>query len=132
MLSVIAAMNLQGLQATMTFSGSLNRPLFEAWVERFLCPLLQPGERVILDNLSVHKSPKAIELIEERGAKVVFLPPYSPELNPIEMAWSKLKTLLRKWRPRSPQVLEEALLDAMDICSKHDFHAWIRHAGYSQ
>ncbi len=129
-ISVIGALSLGGLEAVMTLNGALNRDWFDKWVKEFLVPVLRKGDVVVMDNLSVHKSAKARKLIEKAGASVVFLPPYSPDFNPIEQAWSKLKALLRKQAPRSREALEDALCWALDQITASDALAWILNAGY--
>jgi len=129
-ITVIGALSLGGLEAVMTLNGALNRDWFEKWVEEFLVPVLRKGDVVVMDNLSVHKSAKARELIEKAGASVVFLPAYSPDFNPIEQAWSKLKALLRKARPRTREAIEEVIAQALDLITQEDALNWILHAGY--
>ncbi len=129
-ISVIGALSLGGLEAVMTLNGALNRDWFDKWVKEFLVPVLRKGDVVVMDNLSVHKSAKARKLIEKAGASVVFLPPYSPDFNPIEQAWSKLKALLRKARPRTREAIEDVIAQALDLITQEDALHWLLHAGY--
>ena len=101
----VAGLTLRGMIAPFVLSGPINRTAFEAYVEQVLLPELRPGDIVIMDNLSSHKGPKVRALIEAAGAKLLFLPPYSPDFNPIEMAFAKLKALLRKAAKRSVEGL---------------------------
>jgi transposase len=94
--SLIAGVRLSGVIAPISFRGSLNGEFFEGYVEQVLAPILKPGDIVVMDNYSVHKVAVALDAIAERGASVLFLPPYSPDYNPIEMMWSKVKSILRK------------------------------------
>jgi transposase len=104
----VAGLTLRGMIAPFVLSGPINRSAFEAYVEQVLLPELRPGNIVIMDNLSSHKGPKVRALIEAAGAKLLFLPPYSPDFNPIEMAFAKLKALLRKAAKRSVEGLSKA------------------------
>lgn len=129
-ITVIGALSLAGVDAVMTLNGALTQPWFDKWVEKFLVPLLMPGDLIVLDNLSVHKSKRACELVQAAGAAFVFLPAYSPDLNPIEQAWSKLKALLRMLAPRTRDHLEDALVWAISKVSPGDALSWIKHSGY--
>ena len=119
-----------GLVAPFVLDGAMNRDAFEAYVEQILAPTLREGDWVILDNLSSHKSDKAAELIRARGAKLVFLPPYSPDLNPIEMAISKFKTLLRKAAERSVPALWDRIGDLLAAFTPDECAHYLAHAGY--
>lgn len=129
-ISVVGALTLAGVEAVMTLDGALTRDWFAAWVEHLLVPVLRPGDLVILDNASVHKGREARELVEGAGAELVFLPSYSPDFNPIEQAWSKLKALLRGRRPRTREAIEDALAWAMDQVTSQDALAWFLNSGY--
>lgn len=107
--TLIAGLRLDGVISDFLFDGYLERLIFEAWVELFLCPQLRLGDIVLFDNLSAHKSPLALEMIRDHGAEPVFLPRYSPNFNPIEMWFSKLKALLRKLGERTFDGLERAI-----------------------
>ena len=105
----VAGLTLRGMIAPFVLSGPINRTAFETYVERVLVPELRPGDIVIMDNLSSHKSPKTRELIEAAAASLLFLPPYSPDFNPIENAFAKLKAMLRKAAERSLERLWNAI-----------------------
>jgi transposase len=120
-----------GLVAPFVLDGPMNRDAFEAYIEQFLAPTLSKGDRVIMDNLSAHKSDKARQLIEAQGAQLVFLPPYSPDLNPIEMAISKFKTLLRKAAERTVPALWDRIGNDIDAFAPHECANYLRHAGYA-
>jgi len=129
-LSTIAAMNIQGMITGLTFDGATDTETFVAFVERCLTPVLKAGDVVVLDNLSAHKSPRIDALVEARGAKVWRLPPYSPDFNPIEMAISKMKALLRKLARRDVPGLLEGVSLAMNCITAADARAFMRHSGY--
>jgi len=126
----IAGLRCFGLTAPFVIDKPLNRPLFEAYVETQLAPTLSKGDIVILDNLTAHKSPKAEALIKARGAWMLFLPPYSPDLNPIEMAFAKLKTLLRKQAVRTIDGLWKAIGDICTLYLPTECHNYFKAAGY--
>lgn len=111
----IAGLRCNGITAPWVVDGAMDRPAFDTYIEHVLAPTLNKGDVVILDNLVVHKSPKAAQALKARGAWFLFLPPYSPDLNPIEMAFSKLKALLRKAQARNFDDLFKAL---GDICAQ--------------
>jgi transposase len=120
-----------GLVAPFVLDGAMNRGSFEAYVEQVLAPTLAEGDIVVMDNLAAHKSRKARELIEARGAELLFLPPYSPDLNPIEMAISKFKTLLRKAAERTVPALWDRIGVDIDAFTPSECSNYIRHAGYA-
>lgn len=130
-LSTIAALDLQGIRTACCFDGATDTAMFVAFVEKFLAPMLKPGQIVVMDNLSAHKSPRVDELVEARGARVLRLPPYSPDFNPIEMAISKMKSLLRKLSRRCLEDLEAAVAQAMRAITSNDARGFITHCGYS-
>lgn len=130
-LSTIAALDLDGIRTACCFDGATDTAMFVAFVEQFLVPTLRPGQIVVLDNLSAHKSPRVDELVEAAGARVLRLPPYSPDFNPIEMAISKMKSVLRKLSRRSVETLEAAVGQAMRSISRSDARGYITHCGYS-
>lgn len=125
-LTILSAMSLRGLIATMTIEEPTDSDIFLAYVEQVLCPALHPGDVVVMDNLSSHKVAGVRTLIEERGAELLYLPPYSPDLNPIEKAWAKLKQLLRSAKPRSQQELDRAISDLLPSITPEDAQAWFR------
>ena len=128
--TLIAAMDQDGLCGELTITGALDSAAFEAYVTRILVPHLWPGDLVILDNLSAHKSKCARMWIESTGAQVVFLPPYSPDFNPIELAFSKLKTRLRQVGARTRDALDQAITTALLTITNEDAQAWFAHCGY--
>ncbi len=129
--TLIASLTSSGLGAAMTLLGATNTVAFETYVERLLAPSLVPEQVVVMDNLSAHKSERVRELIEERGCQVWYLPSYSPDLSPIEEAFSKLKGLLRKAEARSRQALEEAIAEALDAITPSDALAYLKHCNYA-
>ena len=126
----IAALRCDGLTAPWIINGPMNRQIFETYVETQLAPTLQPGDVVILDNLSSHKSEKAKAILKERGAWFLFLPPYSPDLNPIEMAFAKLKAHLRRIGARTIDELWKAVGNICDLYSPEECWNYLKHAGY--
>src|SRR5436309_1845883 len=112
--------------------GAANTELFEISTEQILAPSLQPGQIVIMENLSIHKGNKVHQLIEARGCQVLFLPASSPDLSPIEEAFSKIKAILRRVGARTREALQEALEQALLTITQADASGWFRHCGYSQ
>lgn len=129
--TTVAALTLQGVQAPFLLEGSMNGPTFETYIEQLLAPTLKVGDIVILDNLASHKHEVIRTLIEARGATVEFLPPYSPDLNPIEKCWAKVKTALRKLQARTYEALLDALAAALRAVTPQDAAAWFKHCGYA-
>ena len=132
--TLLSSMSLEGMGPSMAVEGSTTKVVFEAYVERFLAPTLRVGQVVIMDNLSAHKGERVRKLIEERGCELLYLPPYSPDLNPIEEAFSKVKRLLRVVGARTKEALVEAISKALDAVGASDargFHhsLWLRWAG---
>ena len=128
--TVVAALTANGLEAVMELDGALNTASFVAYVEQVLGPTLEPGDVVVLDNLRVHKAPGVAEAVAAYGARLLFLPPYSPDFTPIELAFSKLKTRLRTAQARTRDALAEALRTALDGISESDAKNWFDHCGY--
>ena len=128
--SIIAALGLSGITAPIAFKGTLDGAFFACWVEQVLAPTLSAGEIVFMDNCSSHKVVGALDPIYEKGASVIFLPEYSPDLNPIELMWSKVKSILRKLKPRTFDALMEALKQALDSVTYCDILGWFIHHGY--
>jgi transposase len=128
--TLVAALTPAGLQAPMTLAGPLDSDAFAVYVQQILAPSLQPGQVVILDNLSVHKRADIRTRIEQAGSMLVFLPAYSPDFSPIEQAFSKLKTALRRAQARTQEALEAAIAEALAAISATDAVHWFRHAGY--
>jgi transposase len=129
--TIIGALSLQGLDAVMTVEGATDGEVFRAYVEQVLGPTLVPGEVVLMDNLRAHKVTGIRELIEGRGASVQYLPPYSPDLAPIEPCWSKVKTALRKAKARTREALDSAVAHVLTTISAAEAQHWFAHCGYS-
>ena len=129
-LTLIGALSVGGLQALMTVDGATDGEVFGAYVEQVLCPTLEAGDVVVMDNLGAHKVRGIREAIEATGATVLYLPPYSPDWNPIEKCWSKLKAALRSIGARSREALEEAIAKVIKTVSKADALGWFTHCGY--
>ena len=128
--TVIAALSPAGIPAAMTVEGAIDGRALDAFVRQVLVPSLEPGQTVIWDNLSVHKSSTAHDLIAAAGCQVCFLPPYSPDFSPIELAFSKLKTFLRRRQARTRAALDEAITAGLATITADDAHAWFAHCGY--
>lgn len=128
--SIIGAVSLTGIVAMMYVASAVNGNIFKAYIEQLLVPKLRRGQFLILDNVSFHKSKELIELIEHTGAKVVFLPPYSPDLSPIEKMWSKIKEILKRKKARSKAEFHNALLEAITSVNDEDFEEWYEACGY--
>jgi len=129
--SILSSMRLDGTLVPLTYKGTLDGKLFLAYVTQCLAPTLNSGDIVIMDNASPHKVKGVVEAIEERGAYVLWLPTYSPDLNPVEQMWSKVKAFLRKVKARTIDSLYDALKDALDSISNNDISAWFTKANYS-
>lgn len=128
--SILSSVRLDGSTAAMSLPGATDRPAFEAYVERVLLPTLRPGDIVVLDNLKPHQSPRVAEWVRQAGAELWFLPPYSPDFNPIEKMWSKVKAYLRKIKARTQSALEAAISRALRKISAQDAAGWFKHCGY--
>jgi transposase len=129
--TLIAAITLEGAMGeSMTIEGATDAAAFEAYVEHFLAPSLEEGQVVVLDGLGAHRTEKVRELVEGQGADLVFLPSYSPDLNPIEEAFSKIKSIVRKVGARTREALEEAIAVALCALTAEDTASWFAHAGY--
>ena len=126
----VAGLTLRGMIAPFVLSGPINRDAFEAYVGQVLVPELRPGDIVVMDNLSSHKGPHVRQLIEAAGARLLFLPPYSPDFNPIENAFAKLKALLRKAAERSVEGLWAAIGDAVNAFTPQECANYFAAAGY--
>lgn len=126
----VAALRHDAITAPFVVDRPINGVIFRIYVERVLAPTLEPGDIVILDNLGSHKSAEVRRLIEARGARLLFLPPYSPDLNPIELAFAKLKALLRKASERSVEDLWTKIGDLLDTFTPDECQNYFSHAGY--
>jgi transposase len=128
--TVIAALRSDSLIAPAVFDGPIDNASFRAYVEQVLVPTLRPGDVVVLDNLAVHKQPEVRAAIEQAGAFLRFLPPYSPDFNPIEQAFAKLKAFLRAVRPRSFDHVTELVAIALTFFTATECRNYVRHCGY--
>lgn len=128
--TLMAALGVAGIRCATVVDGAINADVFEAFVAQVLVPELRPGDVVVLDNLSSHKRTRTRELIESAGAELVFLPPYSPDLNPIEMVFAKAKQLLRSLACRTREALWEAMQSVLDRIAPSDAANCFRHCGY--
>jgi transposase len=128
--SVISSLRLNGEIAPLIFKGTLDGELFKTYISDCLAPTIKTGDIVILDNLSAHKVKGALAPIRERGGSVLFLPPYSPDFNPIEMSWAKMKAGLKKLKPRTYEELTDALKSALNGFADTDIAHWFCHDGY--
>jgi transposase len=129
-LTTLGAMSLRGIDAAMTIESATDGDVFATYVEQVLCPKLKLGDVVVMDNLSAHKVAGICELIQARGAQLLYLPPYSPDLNPIEKAWSKFKQFLRGAKARTPETLDQAITEALKTITADNAAAWFRYCGY--
>lgn len=129
--SILGAISTLAIVAILYVENAVNGNIFYKFIKDLLLPHLRKGKFVVMDNVSFHKQQDVIELIESTGAKVVFLPPYSPELSPIEKMWSKIKNILRKLKPRSKEEFHEALGNALNEVNVNDLEAWYEDCGYS-
>ena len=128
--TLLSSMSLEGMGPSLAVEGPTTKAVFEAYVEHVLAPALKPGQIVVMDNLSSHKGSRVRELIEGRGCKLLYLPPYSPDLNPIEEAFAKLKALLRKAEARTREALLEVMGRALDAVTASDARGFFEHRGY--
>jgi len=129
--TIIGAVRLDGSTACMAVDGATDKDIFREYVRHVLVPTLRVGDIVVLDNLSAHKDRKTQDLIEQAGAKLCFLPPYSPDLNPIEKMWSKVKTFLRAQKARTEEELFQAIRLALETVTPKDVEGWFRSCGYT-
>jgi transposase len=128
--TILASLTLEGMGPCVAVVGSTTAAVFEAYVEQVLSPALRAGQVIVLDNLGAHKGDKVRKLIEERGCEVLYLPPYSPDLNPIEEAFSKVKGLLRRAEVRTRVALVEAMGQALSAVTARDARGFFEHCGY--
>jgi transposase len=128
--TLLSSMSLEGIGPSLTVEGATTALVFEAYVEQVLAPSLCPGQVVVMDNLGAHRPKRVRELIEERGCELVYLPAYSPDYNPIEEAFAKIKNLLRKAAARTKEALIEAIGTALSAISAQDARGFFEHAGY--
>jgi transposase len=128
--TVLSSMSTEGMGPSLTVEGATDTAVFEAYVEQVLAPTLRSGQVVVMDNLSAHKGERVRELIEERGCELIYLPSYSPDLNPIEEAFSKIKGLVREAEARTREALVEAIGSALSAVTSGDACGFFEHCGY--
>ena len=128
--TVLSSLRTDGNTVCMVYEGGTSLAVFEAYIEKFLCPTLRKGDIVVLDNLSSHKSVRITELITQCGAELKYLPPYSPDLNPIEKMWSKMKSILRRIKAKTVDELDRAIQIALDSITPQDALGWYTSCGY--
>src|SRR6185437_11054017 len=128
-LTLLGALSLRGVQAMMTIPAPTDGEIFRTFLDQVLAPTLRPGDVLVVDNLSAHKVAGVRQIVEKRGARVLYLPPYSPDLNPIDPAWSKLKTLLRAAKARTEEALQHAITDLLPQITPADAAGWFRRSG---
>ena len=129
-LTVVGAVALDGVRAMMAYEGGTSAEAFLRFAKEALAPSLHAGDVVVLDNLGAHRAVGVREVVEAAGARILYLPPYHPELNPIELAWSKLKALLKRIGARDLPALASALKHSKDLLTPSDMAGWFRHCGY--
>lgn len=129
--TLIATLGLNGIHAPWLLEGALDGAAFRLYIQEVLAPVLQPGDILLLDNVATHKVSGIVELLEARGARLEFLSPYSPDFNPIERCWSKIKTYLRKARARTYEALVQAIREALATITEADIRAWVKFSGYA-
>jgi transposase len=127
--TMLGALSIQGIEAVMTVDGATDAAVFLASVEHVLAPTLSPGDIVVMANLRAHKVAGVQSMIEGRGAHLLYLPPYSPDLSPIEQAWSKLKTYLRTFKARTREALDAAITHALSLITAEDAQGWFTYCG---
>ena len=128
--TLLSSMSVEGMGPSLAVEGTTDREVFEAYVEEVLAPSLRPGQVVVMDNLTAHKGERVRELVEGRGCELLYLPPYSPDLNPIEEAFSKIKSILRKAQARNREGLIEAMGRALDAITSQEAKGFFQHCGY--
>ena len=128
--TMISSIRLDGSTACMAIDGATDKEVFREYVRHVLLPTLRPGDIIVLDNLGAHKDTEAIRLIESAGAEVWFLPPYSPDMNPIEKMWSKVKEFLRAAEARTQEALLNAIAAALKTITTEDAQGWFSSCGY--
>jgi len=129
--TTLAVIGLTGVTAPLMLSGAVNGTVFHGYIAQCVVPTLQPGDVVFMDNLPAHKVDGVKALIEARGARLIYLPPYSPDFNPIELAWSKVKATLRRLKARTLPDLIDALEQALRAITPQDIQSWFAHCGYA-
>ena len=127
---MLSSIRLDGTAECVVYEGATDKAMFREYIVQILCPALRPNDIVVMDNLSSHKNPELIEQIKNCGAELLYLPPYSPDLNPIENMWSKVKQLLRGMEIRACDALEKGIASALDSICASDAQGWFKNCGY--
>lgn len=130
--TVLSSIRLSGEKSFTMYPGGTTGERFVSYLKECLMPTLKPGDIVVMDNMRSHHVKAVAEVLSQNGFQALYLPPYSPDLNPIEKMWSKMKAILRKWKVRKPEQLEDAIRRALDQVSPLDCRHWFEHAGYYQ
>ncbi len=128
--SVVSLIGLTGVETTMLVEGAVDTLVFNAFCENFVRPCLRFGDVLVLDNLGAHRASRIEEIARSCGARVIWLPPYSPDYSPIEQMWSKLKTHLRKAKARTKEELDRAISEGLKLITESDCRGWFKHCGY--
>lgn len=128
--TLLASMSMEGMGPSLAVEGTTSATVFETYVKKVLAPTLRPGQIVVMDNLSAHKGARVRDLVAQRGCELLYLPPYSPDLNPIEEAFSKMKGILRRAEARSREALIEAIGRALEAITSRDARGFFGHCGY--
>jgi transposase len=129
--TMLGTLGTQGLQAVMTVDGATDAEVFRTYVKRVLGPTLHPGDVVVMDNLRAHRAVGVQQALARRGVRLLYLPPYSPDLSPIEPCWSKVKTALRAAKARTRDALDAAITQVLPTVTPTNAHSWFRHCGYA-
>jgi len=129
-MTMLGAISIDGVRGMMTVDSGTSYEVFDAFIEQVLVCQLKVGDIVVMDNLSAHKSQRAKKMIENAGASVLFIPPYSPEFNPIEKMWGKLKDYIRRLDTTTRQAFDQAVAAALEAITPNDLLGWTQHAGY--
>lgn len=127
---MLSSIRLGGSTECIVVDGATDKAMFSEYIAQMLCPSLRPNDIVIMDNLSAHKNPDVAKHIKKCGAELLYLPPYSPDLNPIENMWSKVKQLLRGMEMRTYNALEEGIASALNLVCASDAQGWFKNCGY--
>ncbi len=128
--SVLSLIGIAGVETTMLVEGAVDTLCFDAFGENFVRPCLRTGDVLVLDNLRAHRASRIERIAESCGARVIWLPPYSPDFSPIEQMWSKLKTYLRKVKARTNEELDRAVAEGLRLITESDCRGWFKHCGY--
>lgn len=128
--SIVSLIGIGGVEATMLVEGAVDTLAFDAFGEHFVRRCLKAGDVLVLDNLGAHRASRIEQIAESCGARVIWLPPYSPDFSPIEQMWSKLKTYLRKVKARTSEELDQAVAEGLQLITESDCRSWFKHCGY--